>query len=230
MIFHKPSKEIEKFSALDYVVSIVTMAVLGAVSILAIHYTIAPLSRSLLGDYHVIMNFFIFLLFYALLSAALIKGLLKAYPIRKGTYTFDNNMFFFWKYITMLQYTSMAFLVPLIPVALRPLKMALFGAKIGKDTAIGGYIDAPYLVTIGDASTIGLGSVVTGTVTTLERFIVGEVKIGKNVTIGMNAVIMPDVEIGDNAVVEIGSVVLPGSRIPSGERWRGNPARKWMLN
>jgi carbonic anhydrase/acetyltransferase-like protein (isoleucine patch superfamily) len=45
----------------------------------------------------------------------------------------------------------------------------------------------------------------------------------------MNAVVLPDVEIGDNAVVEIGSVVMPGTRIPPGERWRGNPARKWML-
>ncbi len=228
LIFRKPSKEIEKFLLLDYVLSISAITALTIVSILAVKFMVTPLSRMVFGNYYVVVNFFSFLFFYGLLSATLIRNLLKFSPLKKGAFNFEDSTFFYWKFITMVLYTSMAFLVPLTPVALRPLRLKLFGAKIGKETAIGGIVDGPYLFTMGDKSTMGFGSVVTTSVTSLDKFILGEVKIGKNVTIGMNAIIMPDVEIGDNVIVEIGSVVMPGSRIPAGERWRGNPARKFM--
>lgn len=49
------------------------------------------------------------------------------------------------------------------------------------------------------------------------------IKIGNNVWIGMNAVIMPSVTIGDNVVVGAGSVVT--SDIPSNSIAAGNPCR-----
>jgi carbonic anhydrase/acetyltransferase-like protein (isoleucine patch superfamily) len=41
-------------------------------------------------------------------------------------------------------------------------------------------------------------------------------------------VVFPNTEIGAGAVVAGGSFVMPGTRIPAGESWRGNPARKWV--
>lgn len=227
LILQKPSKNIEKFTALDYILSIGSFAVLAALDALFVYFCFNPLTRKFTGDFHIFTDLAMFLLGYGLLTGMLLHWVLKIFPIRPGTYNMDSPEFFRWKYVTMLIFTADALMQPLVPIAFRPLKLRLFGAKVDGDTAIGGTIESPFLITLGKGSTIGHNSFVTGTVTSLEKFIVGEVKIGKDVTIGMNAVIMPDVEIGEGAVVEIGSVVMPGSRIPPGERWKGNPARKW---
>jgi acetyltransferase-like isoleucine patch superfamily enzyme len=46
--------------------------------------------------------------------------------------------------------------------------------------------------------------------------------------VGVHSVVLPGTEIGDNATLLNGSYVVPGSKIPAGETWRGNPARKWL--
>lgn len=51
------------------------------------------------------------------------------------------------------------------------------------------------------------------------------VKIGNNVFIGANSVILKGVVIKDKAVVGAGSVVLDDSIIGSKELWAGNPAK-----
>lgn len=51
------------------------------------------------------------------------------------------------------------------------------------------------------------------------------VKIGNNVFIGANSIILKKVEIEDNAVIGAGSVVLSGTKIKKGETWAGNPAK-----
>jgi acetyltransferase-like isoleucine patch superfamily enzyme len=50
------------------------------------------------------------------------------------------------------------------------------------------------------------------------------IRIGSNVWIGANAVILKGIEIGDGAVVGAGSIVTKS--IPGDEIWCGNPARK----
>jgi acetyltransferase-like isoleucine patch superfamily enzyme len=94
--------------------------------------------------------------------------------------------------------------------------------------AIGGTIDDPYLISIGDGAIIGQGSLVSGNASMNSKIVFGKVIIGKGVTISVNSVVLPTVEIGDNSVLSIGSVLLSGSVIPKEETWRGNPARKWQ--
>ena len=53
-----------------------------------------------------------------------------------------------------------------------------------------------------------------------------KIKIGKNVTIGLNSTILPGVEIGDNSVIGAGSLVLPNTKIGKNEFWAGVPAKK----
>jgi len=219
-----------KTSPLDYVLSTSLFVILLSLSFVSVVVLIEPLTNRLLGEYHVVADFLLFLLAYGLLSGLVVRTLAKAVPLQEGSFPLDDRNFTYWKLYSMVFYTGRALLIPWTHMAARPLVLKLFGARIGADVAIGGDIDSPYLTTIGAGTAIGNGSHVVGTMTVNDKIFIGRVRIGSNVTIAMNAVVLPDVEIGDNAVVEIGSVVMPGTRIPAGERWRGNPARKWMAS
>ena len=52
------------------------------------------------------------------------------------------------------------------------------------------------------------------------------IKIGQNVLVGGNSVVLKGVQIGDGAVIGVGSVVTKS--VPSNEIWGGVPARKIM--
>lgn len=101
------------------------------------------------------------------------------------------------------------------------------GAKVGGDVAFGGMIDDPYLVRISDEGVLGHNSLVTGSYLSGGKLVCGAVDIGKGAMIGANAIVFPDVIVGPGANVLSGACVMPGTRIPAGETWRGNPARKW---
>ena len=111
------------------------------------------------------------------------------------------------------------------------------GLTIGKDCEI--YKDVswgsePYLIKIGDHVRITSGCrFIThdGGVWVLRKMygvdsadLFGPIKVGNNVHIGMNAVIMPGVTVGNNVVIGCGAVVTHD--IPDGEVWGGVPARK----
>ncbi len=219
-----------KITFFDFFLNILSSIVLISLSIASTAIFIAPMSQYFLHDYHVIADFFCFLFFFGLFSGLLVRTILKINPLEQGEFSMDHKNFTCWKWVSMIILSGRAFLLPLTPLAFMPLALNLFGARIGKNVAIAGNIDSPYLTTIGDGTIIGAGSQIEGNMTINGKIFLGAVIIGKNVVIATNSVVLPNVEIGDNAVVEIGSVVMPGSRIPPGERWRGNPARKWMQN
>ena len=92
----------------------------------------------------------------------------------------------------------------------------------------------PYLITIGQNVEITAGVVFIthdGAAWTLRNFdekykkldVFGPIKIGDNVFIGNNAIILPGVTIGDNVVIGAGAVVAKD--IPSGSVAAGNPCR-----
>ena len=105
--------------------------------------------------------------------------------------------------------------------------------------------DSGHSVTIGFCSSVGEGSVVCtlpASVKELESTFPPDVHIGHYVTIGSGCVLkscrVDDiVSIGDkctilegslvenHVILEAGSVVLPYQRIPSGQKWAGNPAQ-----
>lgn len=111
------------------------------------------------------------------------------------------------------------------------------GLQIGRDCEI--YNDVsfgsePYLITIGNHVRItrvcklithdGGIWVIRTLVNNPDLDLFGKIKIGNNVHIGMNSIIMPGVTIGDNCIVGCGAVVTKD--MPSGEIWAGIPARK----
>lgn len=198
---------------------------------LAAVYTVsfvAPFTSKWLGNFGAIIDFFTFLFLCGIFGGLFIRICLRLMPLKSGTFPMEDKNISYFKFLMMNYELGDAVIKPFNFVPFRPLVLKLFGAKMGKDIAIGGHIDCPFMTEVGDNAIIGNGTEVASDVLVDGKLIIGKIKIGKSATIGMNVVIMPDVEIGDGAIVEIGSVVLPGSRIPAGERWRGNPARKWI--
>ena len=83
-----------------------------------------------------------------------------------------------------------------------------------------------YMITIGDNVTLSSGVVILGHDASTKRVlgytILAPVRIGNNVFIGKNAIILPGVSIGDNTIIGAGSVVTKS--IPDGCVAAGNPA------
>lgn len=216
-----------KTSVIDYVLSGLAICLLLAVSA-GLVWSFLPISKQIFLDYHVLVDFGLLLLLYGLFSALLVRTLLRIRPIDPGAHSMDSNTFTHWKLITVVYRLGQSALLPMTPVFLKPVIETLFGARIGRDVALGGVIDDPYMVCIGDGAVLGNASLISGNFISGGLLTCGKVLIGAGATIGANSVIFPGVEIGDNATLVGGSYVISGTKVPAGETWRGNPARKWL--
>lgn len=107
---------------------------------------------------------------------------------------------------------------------------------IGNDTGMSGVtICSATSVTIGDGCLFGAGACIVDTDfhsiglesrryhSDINSINTAPVKIGNNVFIGMNAMILKGVTIGDHAVIGAGAVV--SRSVPVGAIYAGNPAR-----
>ncbi|OOQ92697.1 capsule biosynthesis protein CapG [Bacillus cereus] len=104
------------------------------------------------------------------------------------------------------------------------------GCEVYSDVTFG---SEPYLIEIGDNVRITKGVIFithdggmwvlrnNGMLKDADAF--GKIKVGNNVHIGINTVIMPGVTIGDNVVIGVGAVVTKD--IPSNSIAAGVPAR-----
>ena len=112
---------------------------------------------------------------------------------------------------------------PMLPPCMR-----LLGCKMGK----GIYMDTTFLtefdcVSIGDYAALNGWS---GPQTHLfeDRIMkIGEVSIGRGVTIGPRSIILYGAHIGDGATLGPLTLILKGENIPGGTRWTGSPAEPW---
>lgn len=116
----------------------------------------------------------------------------------------------------------------LLPLKLKNKLYRNLGADIGDDTAIalGVMFDIfyPEKIEVGSGTTIGYGTTVLTHETTTSEFRKGPTKIGDNVLIGAQTVILPGVEIGDGAKVSANSVI--NRDIEEDEFVGGNPVKK----
>ena len=96
----------------------------------------------------------------------------------------------------------------------------LFGAKIGKNTVVGnGRLFNPERTTIGDNCFFGYDAILSGHVYEGNRLYLKSVRVGNNVTIGANAVILPGADIGDNVIIGANTTVPKDRVIPSDTIW-----------
>lgn len=114
----------------------------------------------------------------------------------------------------------------ILPINARRFFYMLLGAKMGKGVMVGGKILEPPLVGIGDYTQIGEDALITAHGVAGGKVTLGRVKIGRHVTIGVKAIVLPGVTIGNNTIIAAGSVVVKNTRIPANEVWGGIPARK----
>ncbi len=107
-----------------------------------------------------------------------------------------------------------------------------FGAKIGKNTVVGnGRLFNPERTIIGDNCFFGYDAILSGHVYEGGRLYLKEVRLGNNVTIGANAVVLAGADIGDNVIVAANSTVPKDRKIPPDTIWvagKAIPRKKEM--
>ena len=214
-----------KTEALDFLLSTIFLAAIGVLAF-ALVGTLDPLLSDLFMGYHIIAGALLFLLTFGLLSVLTTRILLALSALTPGRHEMTTRLFTWWKLFTVVYEFGRGALLPFTTVFAKPLVAKLFGAKIGKDIALGGHLVDPEFITIGDEAIIGQGSVVTAHAITSGYLVLAPVNIGARVTIGVNAVVMSGVEVGEGSVVTAGAVVPPDTKIPPGELWGGVPAKK----
>jgi non-ribosomal peptide synthetase-like protein len=113
-------------------------------------------------------------------------------------------------------------LTPLLPLYHR-----LMGARIGRRVHINTAVVADQnLLEIGDDTIIGGDVTLVCHAAERGQIVTAPVRIGRGVTVGLMAVILPGCTIGDGAVIAAGSVLSKGARVGPGEVWAGVPARR----
>lgn len=215
-----------KSSLWDYVLSGLYITVITLLSAAAVALGL-PWSKRVFGDFHVLVDLGVFVFLFGALCAVAVRALWAWRPLAAGSHALDSPAFAHWKLLTVLYHLGRGALRPLVPFFMLPVVDLALGAKVGGDVAFGGMIDDPYLVRIGDEVVLGHNSLVTGSYLSGGKLVCGAVDIGQGAMIGANAIVFPDVIVGAGANVLSGACVMPGTRIPAGETWRGNPARKW---
>ncbi len=122
----------------------------------------------------------------------------------------------------MISFTFIDFilLTPFANILLR-----LLGAKLGKNVQINSkFVSDASLLEIGDNTVVGGSATIIGHIVERGILKLRRVKIGKNVTVGLNAVIMPGCEIGDNAVIGASAVLLKNTKVEPRAVYFGVPA------
>ena len=87
----------------------------------------------------------------------------------------------------------------------------VIGIKVGENVSVGlgtiFDIFFPEMISIGNNSIIGYGSVILGHEFLIEEYRVGKVEIGKNVMVGANCTLLPGISIGDKSTISACSLV-----------------------
>jgi len=95
-----------------------------------------------------------------------------------------------------------------------------FGTKIGRNTIVGnGRLFNPERTIIGDNCFFGYDAILSGHVYEGRKLYLQTVRLGNNVTVGANAVILPGANIGDNVIVGANTVVPKDTTIPPNTIW-----------
>lgn len=137
----------------------------------------------------------------------------------------NHSQFVLWKLHAVVAQLGMPCLKLFIPIFIRPLLYKIYGACIGKNTAIGGKLLDPFLTTLEEYAVIGEDAIVSAHIMVHNKFCLAPVLIKKKATIGIKSIIMPGVVIGENSIILPGSLVQKGTTIAPNEVWGGNPAK-----
>jgi hypothetical protein len=180
------------------------------------------------GDFRgvaVILGGLIMLYVYEIL---VYRGFLRIFPLKAGEIDPGSSQEFVY-HVYVLFYIMLFYPVMrsgILPVPLmRGFYLAL-GARLGENTYSQGIIHDPPFVRIGRNSVVGQSALLIPHVIEGNRLAHYPIRLGDNVTIGANAVVLSDVTIEDGSIVACGSVVRKGTHIRPREIWGGVPAKR----
>jgi acetyltransferase-like isoleucine patch superfamily enzyme len=165
--------------------------------------------------------------FTLILLAGLTRMLLRL-RLEEGNYPIFSGQAFKWAFISsiylMINFTFIDFIL-LTPFA--NLLLRLLGARLGKNVQINSkYIFDATLLEIGDNTVVGGGAIIIGHVVERGILKLKKVRIGKNVTIGSHATIMPGCEIQDGAIIGASAVLLKNTKVEPRAVYFGVPAEQ----
>lgn len=155
-----------------------------------------------------------------------VKNLL-GFRIQPGLFSHHSKQVLSWMgYNSMILLVNSAFLDVLRLSPFQTLFYRLMGAKVGENVSIntGGLADLGMLE-IGDNVIIGGGTALICHGADRGLLRLSPTKIGNNVSIGLNCVIMPGCVIGDGASIGPCSYLPKDTQIPPRGAWGGNPVR-----
>jgi acetyltransferase-like isoleucine patch superfamily enzyme len=181
-----------------------------------------------LGDYRGVVTVGLGTLLIYLYAFAVYRLFLKAMPLREGPIAegsreeFGYHVYLLFYLILFYPLTRSRF----IPVPLMRLVYQALGAKLGPNTYSSGTILDPPLTFIGANTIIGQDAVLYSHAIEGSRLSHHAIRIGDNVTIGANAVVMAGVTIDSDVIVAAGAVVMKGANLNRGEVWGGVPAKQ----
>jgi hypothetical protein len=160
------------------------------------------------------------------LTLLLLVGVLRivfGLALKEGEYPMISLATMKWTIVGALQLlVSNTFMDYILLTPFAALLYRLMGAKVGKFVQINSSFCADLsLLEIGDGSVIGGHATVIGHSFERHTLILKRVKIGKQVIVGLNAVVLPGVEIGDRAMVAGGAFVPKDTKIPPGTVYYG---------
>lgn len=144
----------------------------------------------------------------------------------------ENNSLLWWHpdpltFLRTVFNASVIMLVHRIPIPkIKNFFYRLLGTEIGEHTVFGTKTDMffPDHIKVGDNCIIAGESKILAHEFLNGEYRKGRVKIGDNVVIGQDSIVLPGVTIGDNATVGAGSVVTRD--VEPDTKVAGNPARK----
>lgn len=149
-----------------------------------------------------------------LLTTSLARHLFRL-DVKEGIHPLGSPQMMKWMMVSGLyiavRFTFMEFLL-LTPFC--ALFYKLMGAKLGDNVQINSNrVGDIAMLEIGDSSVIGGNATVICHSFEKKGLHIEKVKIGRNVIVGLNSIILPGVEIGDNAVIAAGAVVPKNTTI-----------------
>lgn len=213
-----------------YFVGILVMSLAILPGILLIHYV-----WSVTLVYPVILRFWLICLslvvafFIYGFSLILILGVLRIVfrlNLKEGEYRIASFGIYRWMFINGLyMIASITFMDFILLTPFSILFFRLMGAKVGKNVQINSKkcFDLS-LIEVGDNTVIGGYATVMCHSFERNRLILRKVKIGKNVVLGLNSVVMSGADIGDGSFITAGAILGKNKQVEPNSVYVGVPA------
>ncbi len=218
------------FAACLYVFGILIIGLAIFPSLSFLHYTwihsisYYPILRLLLICFTLATSYFIYG-FSLILILGFLRTVLRL-NLKEGEYLVASIGMMRWMFINALYYLlSITFMDFILLTPIAALAFRLLGAKVGRNVQINSKNCADLsLLEIGDNSVIGGHATVICHSFERGRLILRKVKIGKNVVIGLNSVVLSGADIGDGAFITAGAVLGRNKQVEPHSVYAGVPA------